>query len=242
MTIPTITSLGQRIKSTYSTTRKPVGMALGALSLLLSSHTLMAAPIYKVVDESGHVTYTDKPDSYGQAGQSVSVTSINTVSDRPRPQAVASNRGGPDLPAAAVKTDAPVQTNYQLSMMEPSTERAYQRPAQSIDIVLQVTPQLKNGDQVNISVDGNVRAQGLSLSIPTVDLTPGSHTITAQVVTETGDVRATATRTVHVIQNTMILQQKKQAAKLAEQLLAYERLPWHQKLLVRMKGNDTVNQ
>lgn len=217
-------------------------MALGALSLLLSSHTLMAAPIYKVVDEAGHVTYTDKPDSYGQAGQSVSMTSINTVGEHPRPQAVDSTKGEPNFPPAAVQTDAQVKTNYQLSIMEPSTERAYQRPAQNIDIVLQVTPQLKRGAKINISIDGNVRTEGLSLSVPTVDLTPGPHTITAQVIDGTGEVRATATRTVHVIQNTMLLQQKKQAAKLTEQLLAYERLPWHQKLLVRMKGNDTVNQ
>ncbi|GAA0313620.1 hypothetical protein GCM10009129_08680 [Psychrobacter aestuarii] len=221
-------------------------MTVGAVCLL-SSAALVAAPVYKVVDDSGRVTYTDNPSSYQHAGQSVSVTSINTVSDRQARAATTQTntaaRGQTDLPSAAIKTDAPVQTNYQLSILEPSTERAYQRPAQSVDIVLQVSPQLQNGDQVTIYVDGNARAQGLSMSIPTVDLTPGAHRIKAEVVTEKGDVRASVQRTVHVIQNTLILRQKKQAAeKLAAQLLAYERLPWHQKLLVRMQGSDAVNQ
>jgi len=217
--------------------RRPLRLVFGALCVL-GSVSVVAAPIYKVVDDAGRVTYTDKPDSYGQ---SVSATNINTTSDRPRTSAASNTKGEPNLPATR-QADAKVTTNYQLSIMEPSTERAYQRPAQNIDIVLQVIPQLKNGDQVTISVDGNVRAQGLSLSVPTVDLNPGPHTITAQVVTDKGDVRATVTRKVHVIQNTLILQQKKQAAKLAEQLLAYERLPWHQKLLIKMQGDDTVNQ
>ena len=231
------TWFGKRMNGTY---RKPLILALGTLCMLGSAN-IVAAPIYKVVDDAGRVTYTDNPDSYGQAGQSVSVTNINTTSDRQRPAVSANTKGEPNLPATG-KADAKVTTNYQLSIMEPSTERAYQRPAQNIDIVLQVIPQLKNGDQVTISVDGTARAQGLSASIPTVDLNPGMHTITAEVITETGDVRATVTRKVHVIQNTLILQQKKQAAKLAEQLLAYERLPWHQKLLIKMQGDDTVNQ
>ena len=199
-----------------------------------------AAPIYKVVDENtGQITFTDRPQSYEQqADKQVSQTDISTGASS-APRSIPSDaRGNTDLPAVATTTPT-VNVNYQLSMVEPSTERAYQRPAQSIVIALDVKPALQNGDQVSIYFDDEEIAQGLSASIETVDVQPGPHSIRAVVKTVSGQTRQQVNRTVHVIQNTLILQKKK---KLAEQLLAYERLPWHQKVLLRMRGNDAVTQ
>ncbi|MEZ7502154.1 DUF4124 domain-containing protein [Psychrobacter sp. Arc29] len=211
---------------------------LGALAIMASLCAPLsnAAPIYKVIDEqTGQVTFTDRPQSYeDQAGKQVSQTSVNT-GESSAPKGMPSEvRGNTDLPAAAA-----TNINYQLSMIEPSTERAYQRPAQSIVIALDVKPALQNGDQVSIYLDDKEIAQGLSASIATVDLQPGPHSIRAVVKKVSGQTGQQVNRTVHVIQNTLILQNKK---KLAEQLLAYERLPWHQKVLLKMRGNDAVSQ
>ena len=117
-------------------------------------------------------------------------------------------------------------------MIEPSEERAYRRPAQSIVVTLQTKPALQVGDSVSITLDGNEVAQGLSASISTADILPGSHVIHAVIKNAKGQTLKQISRTIYVIQNTQTLQNNK---KIAEQLLAYQRLPWHQKVLLKLR-------
>lgn len=241
-------------KQNFSKGNLQVGLLTVTAMASLCAPITHAAPIYKVVDEqTGQVTFTDRPQSYEQqAGKQVSQTSINTGASTAEsktntannvPNTVSNNapatavRGSSDLPTAAALPVSNV--NYKLSMIEPSASRAYQRPAQNITIALELTPSLQKGDQVSIYFDDKEIAQGLSASIATVDVLPGAHKIRAEVKSASGRTRQQVERTVHVIQNTMILQNKK---KLAEQLLAYERLPWHQKVLLKMRGNQATAQ
>ena len=226
-------------KQILFTHNKQIGLLAVLVVAGLCAPLTNAAPIYKVVDENtGQITFTDRPQSYEQqADKQVSQTNISTGASSASRSMPSVARGNTDLPAAT--TTPTVNVNYQLSMIEPSAERAYQRPAQNIVIALDVKPALQNGDQVSIYFDDKEIAQGLSASVATVDVQPGPHSIRAVVKTVSGQTRQQVSRTVHVIQNTLILQKKK---KLAEQLLAYERLPWHQKVLLRMRGNDTVTQ
>lgn len=227
-------------KQILFTHNKQIRLLAGLVVAGLCAPLTNAAPIYKVVDENtGQITFTDRPQSYEQqADKQVSQTNISTGVSSASRSMPSEARGNTDLPAVATTTPT-VNVNYQLSMIEPSAERAYQRPAQNIVIALDVKPALQNGDQVSIYFDDEEIAQGLSASVATVDVQPGPHSIRAVVKTVSGQTRQQVNRTVHVIQNTLILQKKK---KLAEQLLAYERLPWHQKVLLRMRGNDTVTQ
>lgn len=221
-------------------------------SVLISTASLYApmanaAAIYKVIDEkTGQVTFTDRPQNYEQqAGKQISQTSVMTGSD-----SVAANSSGqtnntsnqpvnttqaPAAPSTTPNSDstankAPI--NYQLTMTEPSEERAYRRPVQSIDVKVQVKPALQAGDSVSIYLDGNEVAQGLSASIATVDILPGTHSVKAVLKNKKGQIAKQVERTVYVIQNTQTFQNKK---KIAEQLLAYQRLPWHQKVLLKMR-------
>lgn len=221
-------------------------------SVLISTASIYApmanaAAIYKVIDEkTGQVTFTDRPQNYQQqAGKQISQTSVMTGND-----SVGANSSGQtnntspqpanttQLPAAASATSSNESTvnkasiNYQLTMAEPSEERAYRRPAQSIVVTLQVKPALQAGDNVSITLDGNEVAQGLNASISTVDILPGSHIVNAVLKNEKGQVLKQISRTVYVIQNTQTLQNNK---KIAQQLLAYQRLPWHQKVLLKMR-------
>ena len=219
------------------------GLLIGVASLY--APTLNAAPIYKVVDEkTGQVTFTDRPQNYQQqVGKQISQTSVMTGND-----SVGANSSGQtnnsspqpantaQVPAAASATSsttvnkAPI--NYQLTMTEPSEERAYRRPAQSIEVTLQIKPALQAGDSVSIMLDGNEVAQGLNASISTVDILPGSHVINAVIKNAKGQTLKQISRTVYVIQNTQTLQNNK---KIAQQLLAYQRLPWHQKVLLKLR-------
>ena len=231
------------------------GLSLSLLTGLIISTASLYAPmahaaaIYKVVDEkTGQVTFTDRPQNYEQqAGKQISQTSVMTGSDsvgansssqtnnaNNQPvnttQAPAANTTSTTANSDSTANKAPI--NYQLTMTEPSEERAYRRPVQSIDVKVQVKPALQAGDSVNIMLDGNEVAQGLSASIATVDVLPGAHNVKAVIKNKKGQIAKQVERTVYVIQNTQTLQKNK---KLAEQLLAYQRLPWYQKVLLKMR-------
>ena len=231
------------------------GLSVSLLTGLIISTASLYAPmanaaaIYKVVDEkTGQVTFTDRPQNYEQqAGKQISQTSVMTGSDsvgansssqtsnaNNQPvnttQAPAANTTSTTANSDSTANKAPI--NYQLTITEPSEERAYRRPVQSIDVKVQVKPALQAGDSVSIYLDGNEVAQGLSASIATVDILPGTHNIKAVIKDKKGQAAKQVERTVYVIQNTQTLQKKK---KLAEQLLAYQRLPWHQKVLLKLR-------
>lgn len=234
------------------------GLSVSLLTGLIISTASLYAPmanaaaIYKVVDEkTGQVTFTDRPQNYEQqAGKQISQTSVMTSSDsvgansssqtnsannqpvNTTQASAANSTGTTSTTANSNKTANKAPINYQLTITEPSEERAYRRPVQSIDVKVQVKPALQAGDSVSIYLDGNEVAQGLSASIATVDILPGAHSVKAVIKSKKGQALRQVERTVYVIQNTQTLQKNK---KLAEQLLAYQRLPWHQKVLLKLR-------
>lgn len=240
------------LKNTIFNKRLSLSLLTGLIISTASLYAPMAnaAAIYKVVDEkTGQVTFTDRPQNYEQqAGKQISQTSVMTGSDsvgansssqtsnannqpvNTAQEPAAANTTGTTANSDSTVNKAPI--NYQLTMTEPSEERAYRRPVQTIDVKVQVKPALQVGDSVSIYLDGNEVAQGLSASIATVDVLPGAHNIKAVIKNKKGQVEKQVERTVYVIQNTQTLQKNK---KLAEQLLAYQRLPWYQKVLLKMR-------
>ncbi len=245
-------------KSNSHSKNSVISLLLGLLLTSASFYaiTANATPIYKVIDEStGQVTFTDSPQVYEQqAGKQISETGITTAqssnnrmntAQSSSTQASSTSASMPlspsqtTLPAMTVATQrAPI--NYQLTMIEPSEERAYQRPAQSIVIKAQTQPILQLGDYVVITLDGKVVGQGLSTSVSTVEIVPGQHSVEVLIKNEAGQTLQQIQRTIFVIQNTTILRQKQQ---LAEQILAYQRLPWQQKLLFKLRQKDnSVNE
>ena len=232
------------------------GLSLSLLTGLIISTASLYAPmanaaaIYKVVDENtGQVTFTDRLQNYEQqAGKQISQTSVMTGSDSVGANSSSQTSNANNQPVNTAQAPAAANTtgttansdstvnkapiNYQLTMTEPSEERAYRRPVQTIEVKVQVKPALQVGDSVSIYLDGNEVAQGLSAPIATVDVLPGAHNIKAVIKNKKGQVAKQVERTVYVIQNTQTLQKNK---KLAEQLLAYQRLPWYQKVLLKMR-------
>lgn len=220
------------------------GIVLGMV--VFYAPVINAASIYKVIDQqTGRVTFTDNVQKYEQqAGKQISQTGITTQTNA---HSATSSQSGTanNESSASTQTITTVQTtqtsstatkaprvNYQLTMTEPSAERAYRRPAQSIEVKVQLKPALQTGDSVSIYLDGNQVAQGLSASIATVDILPGAHSVKAVVRDEKGLPIKQVERTVYVIQNTVMLQNNK---KIAQQLLAYEQLPWYQKVLLKLR-------
>ena len=215
-----------------------------------------AAPIYKVIDEqTGQVTFTDRPQSYEQqTGKQISQIAITTGNETNSSgvanTASSSATSGSDvinqpvaatqtLSAPGIATTAPVKApvSYQLTIAEPSKERAYRRPAQSIDVAVQIKPALQAGDSVRIYLDDKEVVQGLSTSIATVNVLPGAHTVKAVIQGETGQTLEQVAITVYVIQNNTTLQNNK---KIAQQLLAYQNLLWYQKMKLKLSQKEVA--
>ncbi|MDO5768690.1 MAG: DUF4124 domain-containing protein [Psychrobacter sp.] len=234
-----------------------LSLVLPVLGFAMSAQ---AGNIYKVVDPAtGHVTYTDRPDNHQQSTSGpvqIIDTQIPTVSAAPRSptppvvppsNAVTSNPNGANTaspltvqsstpPTLSMNTQ-PVSeaADYRFSMIMPTSEQVYRRPAQTIEVQLAISPALKPKDKVVITLDGKEMAQGLSASLPTVDLLPGEHQLQASLLNAQGKSIATVSQTLYILQTTQVLQQRKQIAK---QLLAYQNLPWHQKLLLKLRQDN----
>lgn len=232
-------------KPSFAKTNVKADLLFAAIVSTASFYTATAnaAPIYKVVDEkTGQVTFTDRPQSYEQqADKQVSQLAITTGNETSRPSnSSASSQPANTQPTNTQQTATTVDPSpkitapisYQLAITEPSAERAYRRPAQSIDVRVQVKPALQAGDSIHIYLDENDVAQGLSASIATIDILPGEHKIAAVIKNEKGQVLQQVARTIYVIQNNTTIQNNK---KIAKQLLAYQNLPWHQKILLKLR-------
>ena len=196
------------------------------------------------------MTFTDNPQVYEQqAGKQISETGITTAQssnnrmNTAQSSSTQASSTSASTPLSPSQTTPPTMTvatqrapiNYQLTMVEPTEERAYQRPSQSIVIKVQTQPLLQKGDTVVITLNGEIVGQGSNASVPTVDVVPGQHSVEVSIKNEAGQTLQQIQRTVYVIQNTAILRQKQQ---LAEQILAYQRLSWQQKLLLKIRQQD----
>ena len=126
--------------------------------------------------------------------------------------------------------------DYQLALLSPSAEQAYHKPAQSIEVSVQVRPDLRSFDTVVISIDGEPVAEGVTTQIPTINFNPGEHTLSVAVQDkQTGAQSASVSSKVYIIQNTYV-RQRRQAK--AEQIAAYNRLPWYKKTYFRLRQDD----
>lgn len=117
---------------------------------------------------------------------------------------------------------------YSIKITEPAIERAYHRPAQTVEIKASAS-RLESGYTTAILLDDKLVADGLTYRVPTVDLDIGQHVITAIVMDKQAQTVASDTRVIHIIQTNQI-QKKKQAAIAARE--EYEAKPWYKKLVI----------
>lgn len=115
---------------------------------------------------------------------------------------------------------------YTISMTEPSADRAYHRPAQTIEVVASVSPRLPAGYTTAILLNGKVVADGLTASLPTHTLDPNSYQLSAIIMDKNAKTVAKDERTVYVIQKSRLAHAKQNAIKERE---SYDDLSWHKK-------------
>ncbi len=100
---------------------------------------------------------------------------------------------------------------YRIQISEPSEDRAYHRPAQTVDVQAKVSPMLETGHTAAILLNGQVVADGLAASIPTMELTAGEYLLEAIVMDKEAKSVARDARRIYIIQNNQIQRRKKAA-------------------------------
>lgn len=207
-----------------------------------ASLTATATPIYKVTDNNGRVIFTDRPNQYQDTASditsiSTSPTSATTSTYTPTP--TSSHHTSATANHQTNHQNSQTAKRYQLTFISPSEPTPYRRPAQNIDVQLSVTPSLDANDTVQILLDGQPISQGLTASIPTLEINPGEHTLTAQIISH-GDGHPTSTlsqvnQTIYVIQNNLAVQNKR---ALQRKKAVYDSLPWYQKLYFNLRQDN----
>jgi len=153
-------------------------MRTTAFTLMLLGCTLaLAQTVYKWTDENGVVHYSDQPHANAEK---IRVQSAQTYKAQPG--------GAPAAPAG--EPAAPSTQPYQgCAIMQPGPDAAMAN-VDSVTIVVQTDPQLRPGDRVYVTLDG----QSLNNGQPTgaqFNLSPierGQHTLQALVRSSDGRV------------------------------------------------------
>lgn len=141
--------------------------ALLTLSLALGA-AYVAAEIYQSRDAEGRVTYSDRPGDQG--AEPVQLPTTNTtpaVEPRKRP---------------ADKGEGDAAPNYRVSIVSPAADAVIPNGLVPLQVQISVEPPLREGDSLQLLVDGSefATAEGTSFSIP--QLSRGAHTLRAQAL------------------------------------------------------------
>jgi hypothetical protein len=162
-------------------------------TLVILLGTLLAAAAqattYMRVEKDGSKTYSDRPLP---GGQEVVIESAQTYSAPPAPTPVDPSRS----PEQQQVLDA---ANFRYSCaLTPRADETFQNP-ESIVLAVQLTPQLRPGDQVQFSMDGAGIANEENATSRAVEFPDrGSHTASVQITDRSGKSVCSVSSTFHV--------------------------------------------
>ncbi len=161
---------------------------LVALSLFALAGAAMSAVTYRWVDAEGVVHYSDTPHPGAEV---IQLSGAQTY------------HGTPNTAPAATPADAaqPATSAYQsCAITQPAPETSLFAP-ESVDISVQSVPALKDGDQIQVAVDGTpLQPLGNGLSFQIAQPDRGAHTISAVVRDASGAVLCSAAAVTFYVQ------------------------------------------
>ena len=149
-------------------------IAIVILSVFFSA-TLMAATVYKTVDENGNVVFTDKSSDDAEQIQLDDLQTIKNPNTR-------TYRPLPPKPEPMTESDF-----YQeFSIITPIVGEAYRNNAGNFTISFSLRPGLETGHRVLIMLNGKEVSGETALSVSLTGQERGMHSITAKVVNNQG--------------------------------------------------------
>lgn len=165
-----------------------------ACGLLLALPVLVAeAEVYRYIDKSGNVVFTDSPP---EGAEKIVPKPVMTIPATPR----GATQGGKNTAGATKKA---ATQEYVIILQNPPAEAVYQRgEGGEVPVAISVAPSLVGGHRFQMLLDG---VAWVGSSIPLDEkLDRGAHTLTAQVVDAQGNVLSTSSVTFHVQQPSVL--------------------------------------
>jgi len=155
-------------------------LILMALMMAVASG-VVSAEVYKIVDEDGNVTYTDKPPEDGSQPMKLKPISVIEAPTYEQPDKAATSgaEGDADKPASIRY----LRKNYaDFAIVAPQQDETIWNPEAPITVAWNTRYQLQEGMQVTIYVDGQQHSRTTEQIVAIADLDRGEHTIEAQLI------------------------------------------------------------
>lgn len=155
---------------------------LALLGLSLCFCTASVAAIYKYVDENGKVHYGDKPV---EGAERMKIR--NQQRSGGKQASDQQTLPEPDIGEARGKTEDKDAVSYEnLEILTPKNESQTPGLAGDVAVVLLSTPRLAAGHKIVIALDGKEISNGRHASVNLSNVARGKHTLSAQIVDQSG--------------------------------------------------------
>ncbi|WP_346796617.1 DUF4124 domain-containing protein [Halomonas sp. Bachu 37] len=159
---------------------KVLGALVGTLLWSSSVSQAFAQTVFRVVDEQGNVTFTDKPDRGGEALQLAPLPSALPGA------APAVDRDSSPRRKAAV--GQPFMPYDRFAIASPAAGQILEAPLTSVSV--EVVPALREDHQVRLLLDGEISQSALHSDVFWLaGLERGEHRLQAELLDSSGRVR-----------------------------------------------------
>ena len=171
--------------------KRALVILLGSVALSTAMSSAFATT-YMRVEKDGTRTYSDRPIP---GGQPIEVQSAQTYS-----APSASAQSGAGLPTEQrLLRDMDETFRYGSCTLTPAAERTFTNP-ESVDVGVNLSPMLRPGDVLTLSVDGAPVGGPDAMSYVIKPVSRGSHTVAVAVKDRYGRVLCNSSSTFHVFQ------------------------------------------
>lgn len=153
----------------------------------------LSAEIYKIKDKEGNVIYTDSPELVEQSKQPREVVELGPINTQPAVEPQFNFEAAPE-------EEEEQEVSYVVDLVSPQDESHVPPGQRNLEVAVRLEPQLQPGDRIQFIMDGKPLAPpSEDRSYVIEEIFRGTHTISAQIVNEQGQVLATTpTATVYV--------------------------------------------
>jgi hypothetical protein len=166
------------------------------LLTLLAAGPAAAVPVWKWVDASGQVHYTDVPVP---GAERIELTGVQSI---PAPRSRTSN-----AEAGRTATAALERTAYQrFVIVSPAEQQTLWNIGAMLNVQVDIAPPLQDGDRIDVFLDGqrvSVNATSTQFTVP--DVYRGVHTLQAVIVDSNGKDVLRSLAVTFVVQQTSVL-------------------------------------
>ena len=151
-------------------------LILMACSMAMATNA-MSADVYKVVDEDGNVTYTDKPPKDGSGP--IKLAPISVIETPTYEQPAKADAEGEESKEMSLKY---LRKHYaDFAIVSPQQEESVWHPDAAMPVAWTTRYQLQEGMQVTIYIDGKQHSKSSDQIIAVPELDRGEHKVEAQL-------------------------------------------------------------